>query len=180
MAFQLVPQQSAGMVSFALEAGAISVSSDLRGTTSRILFSDIIKIHIMQEFPGVFRTNVYHRGEGGPVSIPSRHFVGVGQFEDRRTEYAAFVNELSLAASGLNPRILFVGGSSLLFWVAALNVPTVAFCLWLGVARGQQRGLVAALFLVPLIVAMGRQGRTKSYDPRHPPARWMPPLRQTL
>lgn len=176
MHFQLIPHHQAGRVQYAVEKEALVVSFETRSTSVRIPFADIAKIHVMQEMPGVFRTNVHHRGESGTVSIPSRHFVSLGKFEDRRTEYAAFVRELSLTAAAQNSLIEFRGGSSFLFWLAATNLAFAAVLTVLGLTTKSPRLVIGSLCLATLAAALGRQGRTKSVDPRHFPSKWMPPI----
>ncbi len=169
-----------GPVVYALDAQRLIVSHEKSGERRVLPYSSVKKINLRQDMPGAFTTVIAH-DEGRAVMIPSRHFVGIGRFESRATEYVAFVTELHRLAHAASPSIRFVVGSSLLFWagvaVASLG-GLLGVLVVVGMATTGRMPPAQAIWPVPMaiFVSLGflRQGRAKLYDPQQLPETMLP------
>lgn len=183
MEFEIATHVGSGTTRYVLTNDVLEVHPEKSAATILPL-SRIRRIHLKQDMPGMFMTEI--RSEMGPMlRLSSRHFLGVGRFEDRGAQYAAFVRALIAATGRAQPSVELIAGSSLLFWigwvllimVGVLGVMLLyAFVTGLFASRGTPP--IGGIISVPLGVVIGggfvRQGRAKTFGPGDPPAKFLP------
>jgi hypothetical protein len=182
MEYRLTTHLGSGPVAHRLEQDRLVVTREKSGQRVEVPFSDIRAINLRQDMPGAWTTRI-ERGSGKTITIPSRHFAGLGQFESRGSEYAAFVKRLHKASRAANPQIRFVAGSTSLYWVGwFLVIVTGLLGVGLLVALavgGPRTPPLRVVFAVPIALLVGvafiRQGLAKTYDPRALPKNLLPP-----
>jgi len=134
----------------------------------------------LREFKGVYRMKVFRRS-GKTLSIPSRHFEGIGQFEDRGPQYREFLHHLHEGCVRANPGIEYVVGSTLLYWMGWIFL-LLGTVLGGGMAAspfvGIDRPHVWNLWMIPALFGVGAsfvlQGRVRRYEPDAIPAKFLP------
>ena len=178
--YTLATHFRSGSVRHVIEPTCLVVDSEKKGTRT-IHFSDVEHINLRCDMPGVFSVRI-KPFEGAAVTIPSRHFKGVGQFEDRHAEYVAFLSELHRASRKASAGILFVAGSSVLYglgWVFLVAATLFGVALVYGLMFVPTPPPLRAFISVPLLIVVGgafvKQGAAKRYDPSAPPAKFLPP-----
>jgi hypothetical protein len=178
--YTLATHFRSGSVRHVIDATCLVVESEKKGTRT-ILFVDVEEINLRCDMPGVFSVRI-KPFEGASVTIPSRHFKGVGQFEDRNADYVAFLSTLHRASRAASPRILFVAGSSVLNvlgWVFLVIAALFGVGLVYGLMFVPTPPPLRAFISVPLLIVVGgafvKQGAAKPYDPSAPPAKFLPP-----
>jgi len=177
--YALATHFRSGVVQHRVEPEGLVITREKSGTET-IPFADLTEINLRQDMPGAYTMRVRSRS-ARTVTIPSRHFAGVGQFHDRSHEYVAFVRALHDASSKANPSIRYTAGSSV-FYAAGwfLVVAAVVMCLGLvyGVLFVTKPPPLQVFFVVPMALLVGggfvRQGRAKPYDPSSLPERLIP------
>jgi hypothetical protein len=182
MEYRLTTHLGSGTVAHRLEQDRLVVTREKSGQRVDVPFSDIRAINLRQEMPGAWTVRI-ERGEGKTITVPSRHFVALGQFESRGPEYVAFLRRLHELSSAKNPQIRFVAGSTVLYWVGwFLVVVTGLLGVGLLVALavgGPNTPPLRVVASVPIALLVGiafiRQGRAKTYDPRALPKDLLPP-----
>jgi hypothetical protein len=181
MHYELCPHVGAGTVRFALEGDRLDITRQKSGVTENVGLRNVTRLNLRQELPGAWSLHV-HRAGGRPIVIPSRHFVGAGDFEPRNQEYRAFVGALHSAVVAANPKAAFVGGSSGLYWFGWLCIVFGSLML-AGIAAAfatETPPRMRVLAIPPLMGGLGwafqRQGRAQAYDPGAPPAELLPPM----
>lgn len=89
------------------------VSSDGKS----LLYAGIKSIRLYIVRAGLAHKRCVVRLAHGPaIMIASRHFLGIGSFEDRSDTYDVFVTELVQCVAAANPAATFVRGMPLLLW----------------------------------------------------------------
>jgi hypothetical protein len=178
MEYRLDTHYRSGEVSHVLDAERLVVTRAKTGRTETIPLSSIREINLRQELPGVFTARVARHG-GATITIPSRHFLGLGRFEDRSAEYARFVGQLLASCPRGTTR--FVAGSSLLYllgWTVIVGALLLGGLFVFGLATTSKPPPWRVLWTIPLCFVVGgaflRQGRTKLFDPAQPPAKVFP------
>jgi hypothetical protein len=181
MEYRLTTHLGSGPVEYRLEQDRLVVTREKSGQRVDVPFSDIRSINLRQDMPGAWTARI-ERGAGKAITIPSRHFVGLGKFEDRGPEYVAFVRRLHEASSAANPQIHFVAGSTSLYWIGWILVVVAGLlsAMLIGVLAVKGRAPPLQVVLsVPVVIVVGvafiRQGRGKAYDPRALPKDLLPP-----
>jgi hypothetical protein len=180
MEYTLATHFRSGSVRHVIESTCLVVESEKKGSRT-ILFADVEHINLRCDMPGVFSVRI-KPFEGAAVTIPSRHFKGVGQFEERNAEYVAFLGELHRAGRAASPRILFVAGSSVLYglgWFFLVVAALFGVALVYGLMFVPTPPPLRAFLSVPLLIVVGgafiKQGAAKTYDPSAPPPKFLPP-----
>jgi len=177
--YRLATRVGSGMVVHTIEAHELVVTSEKNDSQVVVPFDDITTVNLRQELPGAWSLRI-ERKSGSTITVPARHFVGVGNFELRTEEYRAFVEALHRGCA-TNRSIRYVTGSSGLFVLAAVLLVAhvlVGAVLLHGLMNGTPppRRLWGAVgFGVLVSLAIGWQGRAKPYDPAAPPERFLPP-----
>jgi hypothetical protein len=181
MEYRLVTHLRSGEIAHVVEAEHLVIRHEKTGREERIAFEEVTEINLRQEAPGAWTARM-KRASGPAITIPSRHFVGLGRFEQRGDEYVRFLESLHRASRAVNPRVRYVAGSSALFalgigfviFAALFCVAIVAGILW-----GPKNPPFRILFIVPVLLVVGlgfiTQGRTVLYDPESLPGRFLPP-----
>ena len=177
--YRLATHFRSGEVCHTLEKTGLRVHFQKTGREVFVPFDSVREINLRNEMADVYSVRVRH--DHGTLTIPSRHFVGVGRFESRAPDYRAFVAALS-AACAASGRTRFIAGSSILFAVGVVTLVmgallAVGFIAGLAMGKGNPQWRV--LFVIPVALAVGvgflRQGAARSYDPASPPAHLLPP-----
>jgi hypothetical protein len=178
MEYRLAADSPSLLSSYVLEDERLVIVDVASGRRDELPFSEIRAIQLRQTL-GAYVAHVSRR-TGKTITIRSR-YVGAGGLEDRVAEYAELVTKLHDASRKKNPAVLFLGGSTELYWLGwllvALGALFVAILGWAVLVRGEAppRGLFA---VVPLGLIAGtacvRQGRATPYDPSAPPERLLP------
>lgn len=168
-----------GEVVHVLEPDRLVVTYAKKARTESVPFDTITEMNLREELPGVLSVFVKRRG-GSTLRITSRHFVGLGRFDERVAEYSAFVRALCEAVASAKTSTRFTMGSSLLYVVGwVLVVLAIAFTVLVDVAA-LTRGLppLRVLFVLPVALFVGfgfvRQGHARPFDPAHPPTHLLP------
>jgi hypothetical protein len=182
MEYRLTTHLGSGPIGHRLERDRLVVTREKSGQRVDVPFSDIRAINLRQDMPGAWTVRI-ERGAGKAISIPSRHYVRLGQFEDRGPEYVAFVRRLHEASSAANPQIRFVAGSTSLYWIGWTLVVVAGLLgvMLLGVlaVKAPDTPPWRVVFSLPVVFLVGgafiRQGRGKVYDPRALPKNLLPP-----
>ena len=178
--YRLAIDAFSGEVTHVIERDRLVVTYAKSARTESIPFSSIREINLREEMADIFSTFVKREG-GGTLRITSRHFRGLGKFDDRRAEYGAFIRSLVRAVAEAHASARFTLGSSLLYWLGwVLVVLGVAFTGLVVVASASRGALppLRMLFVLPVVFFMGggfvRQGRARAFDPMHPPSELLP------
>lgn len=183
MEFAIAPHLGSGVMHYHLEEHALRVVAEKSGREEVVPFSRIQRIHLREDMVGVFSADI--RVESGPaLRLTSRHFLGLGRFEDRGPAYGAFMRALVAASGRVNPSTELLAGSSLLYWLGWVMVVLaigmgllVGAALLFGATSGRPPPL-GGLLVLPLALVVGggfiRQGRGKTFMPTEPPARFLP------
>ncbi len=178
--YRLAVDAFSGEITHVIERDRLVVTYAKSGRTESIPFSSIREINLRQEMAEIFSTFVKREG-GSTLRITSRHFRGLGRFDDRRAEYGAFVRSLLGAVAETQASTRFTLGSSLLYWLGwVLVVLGIAFTGLVIVAMASRGALppLRSLFVLPVIFVVGggfvRQGRARPFDPMHPPSDLLP------
>jgi hypothetical protein len=113
------------------------------------------------------------RFNGWMEEIVSTHYAGPMNFEDRRSTFRPFAEQLTIQAARANPKIRFWAGvAPLNFWLSGLLVVSVAALLafvlltlgpgggWIVAAK-----LVLLVFMIPMVVRWFRRNRPVSFTP---------------
>lgn len=182
MEYRLTTHLGSGAVEHRIEQDRLVVTREKSGQRVDVPFSDIRAINLRQEMPGAWTVRIV-RGAGKTITIPSRHFVGFGQFQERGPEYVAFVRRLHEASSAANPQIRFIAGSTVLYWIGWILVVVTgllgAILLGALAVGGPRTPPWRVVFSVPVALLVGsafiRQGRAKTYGPRALPGNLLPP-----
>ena len=177
--YVLATNAFSGEVTHTIEKDRLVVRYAKSGRTEGVPLTSIREINLRQDMPGVF--NVYVKRHGGStLMIPSRHFHGIGRFDDRGAEYAAFIRELLDATAKASSTTRFTAGSSMFFVAGWLLVAVGVFFSIAVAVASFSRGLppLRMLFFLPAAIFMGlgfaRQGRARAFDPASPPPELMP------
>jgi hypothetical protein len=171
--FVLAIDFRSGEVSHELERDRLVVRYAKDGRTESVPFGTIREINLRQEMAGIYSVHITRDG-GATIRIPSRHFRGLGKFDDRVAEYATFVRALLTAAKEAGARV--TAGSSALYvlgWITiAMGVVAVAMVVIGSIVRGELPP-VRGLFVLPIAFFVGigflRQGGRRPVDPASPP-----------
>ncbi len=183
MEFAIAPHLGSGVMHYHLEDHALRVVAEKSGREDVIPFSRIQRIHLREDMVGVFSADI--RVESGPaLRLTSRHFLGLGRFEDRGPAYGAFMRALVAACGRINPTTELLAGSSLLYglgWVLVVLAIVMGLLVGAALLFGATNGRpppVSGLLVLPLALVVGggfiRQGRGKTFVPTEPPARFLP------
>jgi hypothetical protein len=184
MQFEIATHLGSGTTRYVLGEDALEIQADKTGQHTSVPLARIRRIHLKQDMPGMFSAEI-RSDAGATLRLTSRHFLGVGRFEDRGPDYAAFVRALVAKTARAQPSVELVAGSSLLFWIGwvlLLMVGILGVMLIVGFATGaladRPRPPIGGLVSVPLGVVIGggfvRQGRAKTFVASDPPAAFLP------
>ena len=113
MEYRLVTHHGSGEVRHLLEPEMLVIEYEKTGRREQVLWGDITEINLRQEMHGIFSAHI-KRSTGGTLRVPARHFVKLGQFEDRGAEYTRFIQQLHQAVRNANPRARFVAITSVI------------------------------------------------------------------
>jgi len=179
-AYSLAVDFRSGEVAHEIERDRLVVRYAKDGRIESIPFASVREINLRQEMPGIYSIFV-HRDGGSTIRIPSRHFLGLGRFDDRVTEYAAFVRALLAACVDAGSKARITAGSSALYvlgWITiAMGIVGVAIVL-IGSIMRQMLPPLRGLLVVPVAFFVGfglvRQGGRRAVDPSAPPASVFP------
>lgn len=182
MRYEIATHLGSGTTRYLLGDGVLEVHPE-KAPRRSIPLSRIRRLHLKQDMPGMFGAELL-ADDGPMVRITSRHFLGVGRFEDRGPDYAAFVRALIAATAQAQPTVELRAGSSLLFWlgwvllgmVAVLGVMLLAaFAMGM---TGERPPPLSGIITIPLGVVIGggfvRQGRARSFSAAEPPPAFLP------
>lgn len=178
--YSVATHVGSGMVHHRLEGDELVIEFEKTGKKEVVALADLTRVRLLQEMHGVHSVELT-RQHASKLRITARHFLGVGRFESRASQYTAFVKALLAAAQQHAPDARFLTGSTVLFFlgwlcmvVSGFFVLAFAYAL-LFVDKPFPRQV---LYLTPLTLALGvgliRQGGTTSFDPATPPEKFLP------
>lgn len=177
--YSLAIDAFSGEITHVIERDRLVVTYAKGARTESVPFASIREINLRQELPDVFSAFVSREG-GKTLRITSRHFRGIGRFDDRRGEYSAFVRLLLGSIAEARTGTKFTVGSSLLYWIGWIFVAVAIAMVGLVGLAAMTRGLPPQrmLFVLPVSFFLGygflRQGRARPFDPAHPPDELLP------
>lgn len=180
MEYALCPHLGAGTVTHVLRESGLEIRWEKSGRTETIPFGAIRELNLRAELSGIYSLRIAREG-GSAITIPARHFVSLGRFEDRGAEYLAFVRALHEAVARTSPSTRFVAGSTVLaifgWLMVSMGVAFVGLIAW-GVATGHGSPPLRVVWVLPLAFVIGggfvRQGGAKPYDPAALPQKLLP------
>ncbi len=180
MEYLINTQAGSGPVRHTLADGYLTVEWEKSGRRESVPLAGVTKLQLTREFQGIFRLKIA-RNHGKTLSIPSRHFVAMGRFEDRGDEYGELVRQLHAGCHAANPDVVLVSGSTLMYWMGWLFV-ALGTVLVAGMAFGWMIGMDnppwRSLWMLPILYAVGTsfvvQGRTKRHEADAIPPKFLP------
>jgi hypothetical protein len=130
---------------------------------------------------GLFRSHLYNSG-GKCASIQNGHYKGFASFEERTETYLPFVHSLISRLVSLNPRCVFIAGTSHLSWWAHAAFLAVVFGLLILVlillhsAIGPPAilKLVIIAFFIPTTVRWFTKNWPRRFSPYSTPEKLLP------
>lgn len=180
MEYRLATHLGSGVVRNVVDADGLVVVHEKSGRREEVPFDDVREVNLRQELQGVYTMRIVRRS-GRTIIVPARHFEGVGRFEDRAADYAAFVRRFHELAVAHGADIRFVSGSSVLYWLGWFFLVFGAlFAAFLIYALGwSDKPIPRPMFgITPVTLLVGagfvKQGGTRVYDPRAIPAKLLP------
>ena len=183
MQYEIATHLGSGTTRYVLSDGMLEVHPEKSASRS-IPLARIRRIHLKQDMPGMYSIEV-RSDDGPPLRITSRHFLGLGRFEDRGPDYTAFARALIAATGRAQPAVELIAGSSLLFgigWVLLVMVGILGVMLLAAFATGAlaERGPppLSGIITIPLGLVIGggfvRQGRAATFVASDPPQKFLP------
>ncbi len=180
MQYELATRVGSGVVRHTLDGDYMTVEYEKTGRRDVIPLDDVTQLHLLREFAGIYRMKVSRR-RGRTLSIPSRHFEAVGQFEDRGPQYAEFVRTLHAECHRVTPRTRFVAGSTFLFWLGWFFVvcgAALGLLLLQDMAAAPWAPPLKLVWILPMMAVVGAslivQGRRVRYEHHSIPAKFLP------
>jgi hypothetical protein len=161
------------------EDDGLTVVEERHDRMTHVRFSDTRTIQLRQTL-GAYVMRI-EATSTPPVTLRSRRVLKTG-VEDRLDDYAAVARRLHELHRS-NPEIRFIGGSSGLYWLGWVLVPTglalLGLAAWMLLAAEAPLRLAWSLVLVAALGLVGGsaaiwQGRAGAYDPSAPPPRLVP------
>ena len=183
MEYELATHAGSGLVRHTLQDDRLVIFRHKGERRQEIDFADIRQVNLRMEMSGIYSIRITPKS-GNVITVPARHFEGLGRFEERYEAYTAFAHKLHQAVYARNPGVVFSGGSSIFYWLGwaflvfgVLFGAIIAYALVVGFeGKAPPRMLY---FIAPLLFLVGggfvKQGGTKRYPPDALPLKLLPP-----
>jgi len=175
-----------GEKTYSLGKEGITISAD-GSTTDHIPYQDVQSLNV--QFNGsmnnVSRYRCVLRTTKKKVALTNAHYVSLGNFESRDSEYSRFLAELHVRLSPFADQIRFTQGSAAMFISALIFIivmpPLALLALYLVFVKGESMTFSArsALFAMPIFLALItipvlRKGRPRPYNGKTVPPAYLP------